>query len=146
VRCASSAQAEAARHRDRALTDLDASRRRASRPDDHCHRNAGVANTSTIAVAASTGAGRCTPPAHSGIPLDQCAKTTPVARVWEALRTLHDDQISHGDLRSHEITVDDGAVLFGASAAPNYGATGAHSNPTWPTPGDASALYDASPR
>ena len=67
--------------------------------------DAGVANTSTIAVAALDRG--WTMYAHQpvrGIPLDQSAKATPVARVWESLRTLHDDQISHGDLRSHEIT------------------------------------------
>ncbi len=88
--------------------------------------DAGVANTSTVAVATLDRG--WTMYAHQpirGIPLDQCAKTTPVARVWEALRTLHDDQISHGDLRSHEITVDDGAVLFGGFGSAEYGATDA---------------------
>ncbi len=42
-----------------------------------------------------------------------------------ALRTLHDHQISHGDLRSKEITVDDGAVLFGGFGNAEYGATDA---------------------
>ena len=88
--------------------------------------NAGVANTSTIAVAALDRG--WTMYAHQpvqGIPLDQCAKTTPVARVWESLRTLHDGQISHGDLRSHEITVDNGAVLFGGFGSAEYGPTNA---------------------
>jgi glycosyltransferase 2 family protein len=88
--------------------------------------DAGVANTSTIAVAALDRG--WTMYAHQpvrGIPLDQSAKATPVARVWESLRTLHDDQISHGDLRSHEITVDDGAVLFGGFGSSEYGPTDA---------------------
>jgi glycosyltransferase 2 family protein len=86
--------------------------------------DAGVANTSTIAVAALDRG--WTMYAHQpvrGIPLDQSAKATPVVRVWESLRTLHDDQISHGDLRSHEITVDDGAVLFGGFGSSEYGPT-----------------------
>ena len=86
----------------------------------------GVANTSTIAFAALDRG--WTLYAHRpvrGIPLDECTKTTPVARVWESLRTLHDYQISHGDLRSHEITVDNGAVLFGGFGSAEYGATDA---------------------
>ncbi len=86
--------------------------------------DAGVANTSTIAVAVLERGWMLY--AHKpvrGIPLDECAKTTPVARVWESLRTLHDHQIAHGDLRSDEITVDDGTVLFGGFGAAEYGAT-----------------------
>ncbi|MCV7409567.1 hypothetical protein AWC05_25125 [Mycobacterium florentinum] len=85
---------------------------------------AGVANTSTIAFAALDRG--WTLYAHRpvrGIPLDECTKTTPVARVWESLRKLHAYQISHGDLRCHEITVDDGTVLFGGFGNAEYGAT-----------------------
>jgi glycosyltransferase 2 family protein len=86
--------------------------------------DAGVANTSTIAVAALERGWMLY--AHKpirGIPLDECATTTPVARVWEALRILHDNQIAHGDLRGIVITVDDGAVLFGGFGSAEYGAT-----------------------
>ncbi|MGO9926087.1 MAG: lysylphosphatidylglycerol synthase transmembrane domain-containing protein [Mycobacterium sp.] len=86
--------------------------------------DAGVANTSTIAVAKLDRGWMLY--AHEpvrGIPLDQCAKTTPVSHVWEALGTLNDRQISHGDLRSNEITVDDGTVLFGGFGSAEYGAT-----------------------
>ena len=38
---------------------------------------------------------------------------------------LHDHQISHGDLRDKEITVDDGTVLFGGFGNAEYGATDA---------------------
>ncbi|MGH3961626.1 lysylphosphatidylglycerol synthase domain-containing protein [Mycobacterium sp.] len=58
-----------------------------------------------------------------GTPIADCAATTPVAKVWESLRRLHEQQISHGDLRSKEITVDDGAVLFGGFDSAEYGAT-----------------------
>ncbi|WP_301146025.1 lysylphosphatidylglycerol synthase transmembrane domain-containing protein [Mycobacterium simiae] len=84
----------------------------------------GVANTSTVAFAALDRG--WTLYAHKpirGIPLDECTKTTPVVRVWESLRKLHDYQISHGDLRCHEITVDDGTVLFGGFGNAEYGAT-----------------------
>jgi glycosyltransferase 2 family protein len=85
---------------------------------------AGVANTSTIAFAALERG--WTLYAHKpirGIPLDECTKTTPVTRAWESLRKLHDYQISHGDLRCNEITVDDGTVLFGGFGNAEYGAT-----------------------
>ncbi|MGB9307452.1 MAG: lysylphosphatidylglycerol synthase transmembrane domain-containing protein [Mycobacterium sp.] len=86
----------------------------------------GIANTSTIAVAALDRG--WTLYAHKpvrGIPLDECATETPVARVWECLRNLNDHQISHGDLRGNEITVDGGTVLFGGFGAAEYGATDA---------------------
>ncbi len=76
--------------------------------------DAGLANTSTLAMAplARDWMLYARNPVR-GRPLDECAHEVPVARVWEALRTLHDHQISHGDLRGHEITAADGAVLFG---------------------------------
>ncbi|HZU46602.1 MAG TPA: TIGR00374 family protein, partial [Mycobacterium sp.] len=86
----------------------------------------GVSNTSTIVVAALDRG--WTLYAHKpvrGTPISRCATTTPVARVWEALQRLHEHQISHGDLRSKEITVDDGAVLFGGFGSAEYGATDA---------------------
>ena len=46
-----------------------------------------------------------------------------MAEVWESLRKLQDHQISHGDLRDKEITVDDGTVLFGGFGSAEYGAT-----------------------
>ncbi|ORV81856.1 hypothetical protein AWC11_25295 [Mycobacterium interjectum] len=84
----------------------------------------GLANTSTIAVASLDRGWMLY--AHRpvrGIPLDQCAKTTPVDRAWKSLRELNDHQISHGDLRAREITVDDGSVLFGGFGNAEYGAT-----------------------
>ncbi len=86
--------------------------------------DAGLANTSTIAVA-SLDRG-WTLYAHEparGTPIGKCAETTPVARVWQALHGLHDQQISHGDLRSDEITVAGGTVLFGGFSTAEYGAT-----------------------
>jgi glycosyltransferase 2 family protein len=85
---------------------------------------AGLANSSMIAVATLDRG--WTLYAHQpvrGIPLDECVAQAPVTRVWEALRLLHEHQISHGDLRGHEITVDDGAVLFGGFGSAEYGAT-----------------------
>ena len=84
----------------------------------------GLANTSPIAVATLDRGWMLY--AHKpvrGITLDRCATKTPVARAWESLQILHDQQISHGDLRAEEITVDDGAVLFGGFGSAEYGAT-----------------------
>ena len=84
----------------------------------------GVANTSTIAVGALDRG--WTLYAHKtvrGTPIKQCATATPVARVWESLRKLQDHQISHGDLRDQDITVNDGTVLFGGFGSAEYGAT-----------------------
>ncbi len=52
--------------------------------------------------------------------------TTPVARVWDSLGVLHSQQISHGDLRSKEITVVDGTPMFGGFTHAEYGASEAH--------------------
>src|ERR1700739_1062409 len=84
----------------------------------------GVANTSPIAVAALDRGWvlyACQP--IRGIPLAPCARDTPVARAWESLQVPNDHQLSHGDLRSSQITVDDGTVLFGGFGTAEYGAT-----------------------
>ncbi|ULE34099.1 flippase-like domain-containing protein [Mycobacterium sp. IDR2000157661] len=118
-----------ARLRDRETAPLHASMRRAVE-----HRalmaiaigELKLANTSTVAVAALDRG--WTLYAHTparGAPLDDRAETISVVRVWESLSELHDCQISHGDLRSSEITVDGDAVLFGGFAYAEYGATDA---------------------
>jgi uncharacterized protein (TIRG00374 family) len=84
----------------------------------------GVANMSTISVAALERGWTLyahTPP--RGQPISECVDTIPVVRVWESLHDLHACQISHGDLRSSEITVDDDTVLFGGFNNAEYGAT-----------------------
>ncbi len=86
----------------------------------------GLANTSTIAVATlNRGWMLYAHKPRRGAPIEDCAQTTPVARLWESLKVLNDHQVSHGDLRSQEITVDDGAVLFGDFFSAEYGATDA---------------------
>jgi uncharacterized protein (TIRG00374 family) len=83
----------------------------------------GVANTSTIAVGAlDRGWTLYVHKRIRGVPLKECATSTPVAQVWESLRKLQDHQISHGDLRDKEITVSNGAVLFGGFGSAEYGA------------------------
>ncbi len=58
-----------------------------------------------------------------GVPLSAVA--APVNAVWAALKTLQDNQISHGDLCCGEITVHDGRVQFGGFVNAEYGATDA---------------------
>ena len=83
--------------------------------------DAGVANTETVTVATLDRGwmlyAHC--PA-SGTAIDE---QTPAAKVWESLAVLHDHLISHGDLRSREITVLDGKVLFGGFGNAEYGAS-----------------------
>jgi len=86
----------------------------------------GIANTSTIAVAGlERGWALYAHTPARGIAIHNSADTTPVARVWDSLRILHDHQISHGCLRGEEITADDGRVSFGDFGSAEYGATDA---------------------
>ncbi|MCH9642725.1 MAG: flippase-like domain-containing protein [Actinomycetia bacterium] len=62
----------------------------------------------------------------NGRSLKDCANEIPVARVWDSLGVLHSQQISHGDLRSKNITVVDGTPMFGSFAYAEYGASEAH--------------------
>lgn len=83
--------------------------------------DAGVANTDTVTVSTLDRGWMLY--AHSparGATIDE---QTPVAKVWESLGVLHDHLISHGDLRSREITVEDGRVLFGGFGNAEYGAS-----------------------
>lgn len=84
----------------------------------------GVANADSVSVAALNRG--WTLYAHSparGTALTERVDQTPVADVWNALAMLHRNQISHGDLRGKEITVEDGAVLFGGFGHAEFGAT-----------------------
>ncbi|MCW2513366.1 MAG: hypothetical protein JWR11_2408 [Mycobacterium sp.] len=84
-----------------------------------------LANSTTVALAALDRG--WTLYAHTqprGVTLDATsADEALVGPVWKALGVLHRHQISHGDLRSKEITVDDGAALFGGFGSAEYGAT-----------------------
>ncbi|GAB7069119.1 flippase-like domain-containing protein [Mycobacterium hodleri] len=89
----------------------------------------GVANSTTVALSALDRG--WTLYAHTptrGVALDETsADESLVAPVWKALATLHGHQISHGDLRGKEITVDvgdgDPTALFGGFGSAEYGAT-----------------------
>jgi len=83
----------------------------------------GVANSSTLAMAALDRGWTLyahTPPSGKGI--DDFTGEGAVALVWESLGTLHDHQISHGDLRGKEITIEDGTARFGGFGNAEYGA------------------------
>ncbi|UXA18861.1 lysylphosphatidylglycerol synthase transmembrane domain-containing protein [Mycobacterium sp. SMC-4] len=86
-----------------------------------------LANTSPIAVATLDRG--WTLYAHRparGVTIDRCHEQTPVARVWDGLGMLHSQQIAHGDLRTDQITIDDGTPLFGGFTSAEYGASEAH--------------------
>ncbi|BBZ55196.1 lysylphosphatidylglycerol synthase transmembrane domain-containing protein [Mycolicibacterium phocaicum] len=80
-----------------------------------------LANTRTVALAAlDRGWTMFAHTPATGIPL---TTETPVSDVWQALHALHHHQISHGDLRACELTVDGRTVLFGGLGNSEYGAS-----------------------
>ena len=84
----------------------------------------GVANTTSMAVAGLERGWTLyahTPP--RGTKLDDAAEDGLVTSVWGSLGVLHRHQISHGDLRRKEITVDGGKTLFGGFGNSEYGAS-----------------------
>ena len=85
----------------------------------------GVANSTTIALAALERG--WTLYAHTptrGVAIDESsADEALVAPVWKALGVLNRHQISHGDLRGKEITVDGGEAMVGGFGSAEYGAT-----------------------
>ncbi|WNG93575.1 lysylphosphatidylglycerol synthase transmembrane domain-containing protein [Mycobacterium sp. ITM-2016-00318] len=86
----------------------------------------GVANTAPLAVTPLDRG--WTLYAHTpacGTPVDEAGETTLVPRIWGALRILHDQHISHGDLRARKISVDGDTVMFGGFEHAEYGATDA---------------------
>jgi glycosyltransferase 2 family protein len=86
----------------------------------------GVANTSPVTVTPLDRG--WTLYAHtpaSGTPVDEATEATLVPRIWGALRILHDQHISHGDLRARKISVDGDTVMFGGFEHAEYGATDA---------------------
>ena len=83
----------------------------------------GVANTSPLAVSAL--ARGWTLYAHTparGTVIDERSGEG-LAAAWESLGVLHEHQISHGDLRSKEITIKDGKALFGGFGSAEFGAS-----------------------
>ena len=84
----------------------------------------GVANTTTMAVAALDRGWTLyahTPP--KGTPVDEVPDEGVVTSVWGSLGVLQCHQISHGDLRAKEITIDAGKALFGGFGNSEYGAS-----------------------
>ncbi len=84
----------------------------------------GVSNTTTMAVAAlERGWTLYAHTSPAGTPIGDTDDPGVVTTVWGALGVLQRHQISHGDLRFKEITVDAGKVLFGGFGNSEYGAT-----------------------
>jgi glycosyltransferase 2 family protein len=85
----------------------------------------GLANSTTTALATLDRG--WTLYAHSqprGIAVDETSADEALALpVWQALGLLHHDQISHGDLRGHEVTIENGTALFGGFGNAEFGAT-----------------------
>ncbi|MHA7662699.1 lysylphosphatidylglycerol synthase domain-containing protein [Mycolicibacterium sp. HS_4_1] len=81
----------------------------------------GLANTRTVALSALDRG--WTLYAHTPASGAALTNETPVEAVWHALGALHAHQISHGDLRTSQITVDDTTVLLGGLGNSEYGAS-----------------------
>lgn len=83
-----------------------------------------LANTTVVSVASlDRGWTLYAHDPNRGVPITDCADRIPVDRIWSALGVLHRNGMSHGDLRPKEITLDDGAVLFGGFGYAEFGAT-----------------------
>lgn len=84
----------------------------------------GLANADTLVVAPlARGWSMYAGSVPSGRPIDEATVVVDVDAVWRALKTLHDNGIAHGDLRSAQITVDAGEVRFGGFGYAEFGAT-----------------------
>jgi uncharacterized membrane protein YbhN (UPF0104 family) len=82
----------------------------------------GIANTDTVAVATlDRGWMLYTHTPERGAGIDSNPDGAAVAEVWQSLHALHDHLVSHGDLRSTEITVEGGKALFGGFGNAEYG-------------------------
>ncbi|MFR9753882.1 flippase-like domain-containing protein [Nocardia sp. 004] len=83
----------------------------------------GLASCSPVAVAGlSRGWVLLTNTRQRGAPItEQSVEALP--GVWQALSTLHQQQISHGDLRPADIRIDDGTTRFGGFGSAEFGAS-----------------------
>ncbi len=86
----------------------------------------GIASSRPLAVSAlERGWALYVHGAPRGEPIDKTSPDAVTASVWTGLRTLHEAQISHGDLRTAEIRNVDGLALFGGFSNSELGATDA---------------------
>ncbi|CAN5316657.1 lysylphosphatidylglycerol synthase transmembrane domain-containing protein [soil metagenome] len=84
----------------------------------------GVANTAPIAVAAlERGWTLYARSPERGVTVDASSGPDAVTQVWTSLGVLHRHQIAHGDLRTEEITLDDGTARFGGFGSAEFGAS-----------------------
>ncbi|WP_326548349.1 lysylphosphatidylglycerol synthase transmembrane domain-containing protein [Mycolicibacterium sp. ND9-15] len=87
---------------------------------------AGVANIHTMAFAPlQRGWMMYAHTSAAGTPITEASGTSAVTAVWEALDVLHRREISHGDLRASEITLEGGSARFGGLHHAELGSTDA---------------------
>ena len=94
----------------------------------------GVANTTTIALAALDRG--WTLYAHQpvqGVPLDECASETPVARIWESLRVLTTTRSHTATCAATRSPLPTARCCSADSAAPSTAPPTSSSNPTSPS-------------
>ncbi|MET0199802.1 MAG: TIGR00374 family protein, partial [Rhodococcus fascians] len=86
----------------------------------------GVASSRPLAVSAlDRGWALYAHSAPRGVPVDETSPDELASSIWNGLQTLHEVQISHGDLRSAELRNDDGTALFGGFSSAELGASDA---------------------
>ncbi|MGA9870056.1 MAG: lysylphosphatidylglycerol synthase transmembrane domain-containing protein [Rhodococcus sp. (in: high G+C Gram-positive bacteria)] len=86
----------------------------------------GVASSRPLAVSAlDRGWALYAHGAPRGVAVDESSEDALAVSIWYGLQTLHERQISHGDLRSPEIRNDEGKALFGGFAYAELGASDA---------------------
>lgn len=86
----------------------------------------GVASTKPVAVSAlDRGWAMYAHSAPRGVAVDESSPDSLAVTIWHALQTLHQRQITHGDLRGAEIWDDNGTALFDGFAYAELGASDA---------------------
>lgn len=86
----------------------------------------GIASSKPLAVSAvSRGWALFAHSTPRGVPVDGSSPDELATSIWHGLQTLHEMQISHGDLRSEELRNDNGTALFGGFSNSELGASDA---------------------
>nr|WP_296773852.1 lysylphosphatidylglycerol synthase transmembrane domain-containing protein [Rhodococcus sp. (in: high G+C Gram-positive bacteria)] len=86
----------------------------------------GIASSKPLAVSAlERGWALYAHSAPRGVAVDESSPDELATKIWNGLQILHENQISHGDLRIAEIRADDGNALFGGFSNSELGASDA---------------------
>lgn len=86
----------------------------------------GIASSKPLAVSAlERGWALYAHSAPRGVAVDESSPDELATKIWNGLQILHENQISHGDLRIAEIRADDGNALFGGFSNAELGASDA---------------------